>query len=238
MPTSHLKKIVPLILAVILLFGVGTEGTVSQAAEMPDLTRNGSISVTMQDSDNKEAISGGTLTLYQAGTVKVENGFSFVLTEAFEGSRQDLTELSADLAENLASYAQTENIDGQSVSVGENGIALFEDLKPGLYLIVQTEAADGFQAVSPFLVSIPENNGDGYIYDVDATPKMSAVSPVPSEPSDSADTPKPAQSKPTGTLPQTGQLNWPVPVLTLCGLLIFTVGWRLYFSKRGEHHAS
>ncbi|MCD8118919.1 MAG: hypothetical protein LUE29_05465 [Lachnospiraceae bacterium] len=29
------------------------------------------------------------------------------------------------------------------------------------------------------------------------------------------------------TLPQTGQLNWPIPVLTICGLMLFLMGWRL-----------
>ncbi|MCD8082640.1 MAG: hypothetical protein LUE86_03685 [Clostridiales bacterium] len=33
-------------------------------------------------------------------------------------------------------------------------------------------------------------------------------------------------------LPQTGQLNWPVPVLTLCGLLMFSLGWKLVFGGK------
>jgi hypothetical protein len=28
-------------------------------------------------------------------------------------------------------------------------------------------------------------------------------------------------------LPQTGQLRWPVPVLTALGALLFIIGWRL-----------
>ncbi|MCC8126488.1 MAG: hypothetical protein LIO92_03690 [Clostridiales bacterium] len=35
-------------------------------------------------------------------------------------------------------------------------------------------------------------------------------------------------------LPQTGQLNWPIPVLTLCGLAVFALGWKLFFG--GKKH--
>jgi hypothetical protein len=33
-------------------------------------------------------------------------------------------------------------------------------------------------------------------------------------------------------LPQTGQLNWPIPVLVILGLAMFSVGWNLRFGKR------
>lgn len=36
----------------------------------------------------------------------------------------------------------------------------------------------------------------------------------------------------TPKLVQTGQLNWPIPVLAGCGLLLFAVGWALVFLKR------
>ncbi len=33
-------------------------------------------------------------------------------------------------------------------------------------------------------------------------------------------------------LPQTGQLNWPVPVLVVLGLLLLAAGWVTRFGKR------
>ena len=30
---------------------------------------------------------------------------------------------------------------------------------------------------------------------------------------------------PLGTLPQTGMLNWPVPVMSVGGILLFSLGW-------------
>ena len=65
--------------------------------------------------------------------------------------------------------------------------------------------------------SIPLADSTGWIYDVDASPKVGAT--VPSTP----DTP---------SLPQTGQLNWPVPVLACSGILLFAAGWCL--NRKGK----
>ncbi|MCD8035848.1 MAG: peptidase [Clostridiales bacterium] len=55
-------------------------------------------------------------------------------------------------------------------------------------------------------------------------------------PDDSHDTPSvdtPSESS-EPALPQTGQLNWPIPVLAVCGLVLFAVGWLLKTSDRKE----
>ncbi len=44
----------------------------------------------------------------------------------------------------------------------------------------------------------------------------------------------PPAEQPEPTLPQTGQLNWPVPVLTCAGLVLFVFGWTLRFTKKNE----
>lgn len=71
--------------------------------------------------------------------------------------------------------------------------------------------------------SIPLADSTGWIYDVDASPKVGAT--VPSTP-DEPDTPD------TPSLPQTGQLNWPVPVLACSGILLFAAGWCL--NRKGK----
>ncbi|MBQ9720353.1 MAG: hypothetical protein IJV64_06615, partial [Oscillospiraceae bacterium] len=54
------------------------------------------------------------------------------------------------------------------------------------------------------------------VYTVDATPKMTLAPASP--------TPTPTPTGPT--LPQTGQLWWPVPVLAVLGLFCVAIGWR------------
>lgn len=103
---------------------------------------------------------------------------------------------------------------------------------------------------------------DKYVYDVDAVPKMGTLSKIPTPPPEdpedpgdhsTTDTPDPVTpvtpAVPVATpilpltpsmdpslLPQTGQLNWPVPVLTVAGLGLFLAGWLLRFGRQGKHH--
>lgn len=238
MRTIYFKKIFPLLLSAILLCSMGL--TAKAAQEMPDVDRIGSISVTMQDSDSGESVPGGTLTLYKAGDILVKNGFSFVLTDAFAGSRLDLSDVkSSELAEKLAAYATEQNLSGTSVEADENGEVTFSDLETGLYLVVQTAAPEGWYAVSPFLVSVPNKGESGYVYDVNATPKMEAITAVPETPENPAE---PAEEKPSGEkmsagrLPQTGQLNWPIPVMAILGVLLFAAGWDLCYAKRRREY--
>lgn len=37
-------------------------------------------------------------------------------------------------------------------------------------------------------------------------------------------------------LPQTGQLNWPIPVMAIAGVLLFALGWTIVFLKEGKRH--
>lgn len=46
----------------------------------------------------------------------------------------------------------------------------------------------------------------------------------------------PTPKRPTSTLIQTGQLNWPIPVLAGLGILLVTVGWALVLAKKKKRH--
>ena len=60
-------------------------------------------------------------------------------------------------------------------------------MKPGLYLLTQSKPAEGFQLISPILVSVPYHvsEEEGYVYDVDASVKPAVereATPSPSPP--------------------------------------------------------
>jgi hypothetical protein len=43
---------------------------------------------------------------------------------------------------------------------------------------------------------------------------------------------------PLADLPQTGQLRWPIPVLSLSGMILFILGWATYRKRnRAEEQA-
>lgn len=100
----------------------------------------------------------------------------------------------------------------------------FPELPHGLYLVVQVEAAPGYEAVQPFLVTVPMLEDGHYVYDVNAYGKT-ALQKTKTDPSDTAPSGTvPAGTIPAGGLPQTGQLNWPIPVLALTGCVLILIG--------------
>lgn len=200
------------------------------AHEVPDPGRTGSITAEM--TYEGEAVGGGSLTIYRVGDVSEDDGnYSFTLTEEFAASGVSLDNISdASVAGSLADYAGTEGLIGTVAEIEDNGRVTVDSLPIGLYLVVQNEAADGYEAVSPFLVSVPMYENGTYVYNVNAEPKMEALTPAPVTP----DEPETPTEPSTGSkLPQTGQLNWPVPVLTVAGLCLFFAGWGLRFGKHG-----
>lgn len=201
------------------------------ALEEPDMSRTGSISITM--TYQGQSVAGGSLTLYRVADVHEENGadYSFVLTEDYAGSQVSLDALGdSGTAQALADYAVQNNLAGTEKTIGKDGIVVFAELEPGLYLLVQQVPAEGYMAVSPFLVSVPAYKDGSYIYDVDGSPKL-ALEQAPTDPPPTTEPPPPQ-------IPQTGLNQWPVPVLAISGLLLVMLGLVLYTAGKKKSHES
>lgn len=197
------------------------------AHDVPDGSKRGRISITM--SYDGETVSGGTLTLYFVAGIAEDNGnYNFTFKGDFIGCSEKLTDIeSGELAGHLAEYAAEGRLTGTAIDIGNDGTAVFSDLEPGLYLIVQSEASDGYEACVPFLVSVPMNENGIYVYEVDASPKIAMEKETETKPETPSAPSRPGSQRPT--LPQTGQLNWPVPVMAFLGVLMFFVGWTIRF---------
>lgn len=250
------------------------------ALEVVDLSRTGSIKVSFYDSETSEAVGGGTLTLYRVAKVQKDNAnLSFVYTNGFEDCGVELGDLSEGelagrLAEKIAATAES-----TTVEISDLGAAEFGDLEVGLYLVVQTTAAENYNVINPFLVSVPIQENGSYVYDVDALPKVGTAAKKTPEPPDTPDTPDtpdkpdeenpntpaapgpnnpdgwvlgangekiylnpeaPSPDNPNGHvmgahgLPQTGQLNWPIPVLAVTGVVLVAAGIKLKKGTRKD----
>lgn len=248
------------------------------ALEVVDLSRTGSIKVSLYDSETSEAVGGGTLTLYRVAKVQKDNAnLSFVYTNGFEDCGVELGDLSEGelagrLAEKIAATAES-----TTVEISDLGVAEFGDLEVGLYLVVQTTAAENYNVINPFLVSVPIQENGSYVYDVDALPKVGTAAKKTPEPPDTPDTPdtpdapdKPEEENPNTPaapgpdnpdgwvlgahgekiypnpdnpngyvmgahgLPQTGQLNWPIPVLAATGVVLVAAGIKLKKGTRKD----
>lgn len=215
-------------LSMIFAFHIFLTALPVYAGIAPDLSRKGSVSISFQDKGT--SVVGGEVCLYPIAYAFDEDGdFLYEYTNGLENCGIDLGNLEdSKLASRLES-ALSENAKKTTATVGSDGKAVFSDLTPGLYLLKQSKAADGYEAVSSFLVSVPQKEGDSWIYDVDASPKMETLSKTPETSKKTSKTPT---GKTASTLPQTGQLNWPIPILAIAGLSLLLIGRELSREKK------
>lgn len=125
-----------------------------------------------------------------------------------------------DKAKALAYYCEKNNYYTSSAVTDKNGELKFDDLEIGLYLVARTktDSANADFITDPLLVFIPERVNDEVIYDVVSTPKFSYSSPG------NPDSPNNPNTPSDGTLPQTGQLMWPITVLAVLGCFLILGG--------------
>ncbi len=228
------------------------------AADTPslDLDEYGSISVTLYSDENECAVTDGELSVYEIADLYLDDGnMAYELTDDFASSGISLDDIEdTALPEEISKYIEANDIDPlETVEVDEDGFLEFLDLAPGLYLVTQSTLSEGYYAIEPFLVTVPQADADGWIYDVDATPKTEVI---PDEDDTDDDNGNQSSGSPNSSgnfgnnnsggsgnsgnsgssgssssdqskLPKTGQLNWPIPVLAVLGIVFIIAGYVL-----------
>lgn len=96
-------------------------------------------------------------------------------------------------------------------TVDQHGMAVFSNLAPAFYLVIRTNTVEDHDqyAFEPFLVGVPMVWEGSISSSVTASPKY-------------------GWTWTDEQLPQTGQLNWPVPVLLLLGTALIVLGLKSY----------
>lgn len=213
---------------------------VCKAAAGPDFNQKGSITILMKDEETNSAVPGGEVCLYYVAEIQ-EKSLEYSYTGEFTQCGLSLKDLEDGmLPKDLWEFAEKQKITGVQKEIDENGTVVYEDLALGLYLVVQTKAAEGYYAINPFLITVPVLEKAQWVYDVSSQPKMEPLSGSGS-PAGSPDlgplpvpAPKPVpQPGPilqlNPLIPKTGQLWWPVPVLAFAGSVCILIG--LMFGK-------
>ena len=197
-------------------------------ADAFDLSRTGTIALEMKDASGR-AIAGGVFRLYRVGDAAVrDNNLIFDLTAEFAGSGANLDDLSRpELAASLAEYAGAHDLPCTEQAADAEGRALFENISCGLYLAVQKapESDYGYERMAAFLVSIPMTENGELTYAVTARPKAEKNLPVTPAPQ-----PTPPPDEPN--LPQTGLPRALAMSMAASGLVLFVIGWVLFFSRK------
>ena len=166
------------------------------------------------------------VAMIQVTPMDKHGNFSFAPLPAYQGKDLSEKNLTPELAKELAGMVKASS--AIKPASFKSGVVTFDNLELGLYLIVQTKSISGYEKVAPFLVSVPLWDKDHYLYEINVSEKFEIKKepPTPGTP----ETP----DQPGDKLPQTGQVNWPMPVLLILGVALIVTGTAL---KRKSKHA-
>ena len=161
-------KFISIILIVLGLFMM----PMTVFAQSLDVDHLGSISVNLMDQDGKTPIVGAELSLYHVATVTLDskNNLNYTFTNAFENCGVALDDPT--LSIKLDVFVEDHSVLSEKLATDAYGKAFFTNLPLGLYFVKQTNNVTGYAPCTSFLVTIPNDNINGYVYDVDASPKI------------------------------------------------------------------
>jgi hypothetical protein len=109
--------------------------------------------------------------------------------------------------------------------------SVLENNVPDGYTVSYTADGTILTITNQSTTNIPDTPTPGGNVPLGPTPGGNVT---PGSPTSGQKVPKtPTPTSTSGKLPQTGQLWWPVPVLTFAGLLLFTAGW---YRRHGNDH--
>ena len=161
------RKFISIILTIWVLLMM----PITAFAQSFDAARLGSISVTLMDQDGKTPIAGAELSLYHVATVSLnsKNNLSYIFTYAFEDCGAALDDPA--LSVKLDAFVEEHSPSAKKLVTDVHGKASFTNLPLGLYFVKQTTDVAGYAPCTSFLVTVPNHNTNGYVYDVNASPK-------------------------------------------------------------------
>lgn len=133
--------------------------------------RIGSISVTLMAQDSKTPITGAELSLYYVATVRLnnKNNLSYTFSNTFEDCGCALDDPS--LSTKLDTFVKDNSVSAAKLVTDAHGNVTFPNLPLGLYFVKQTNTVAGYAPCTSFLVTVPNESADGYVYDLNASPK-------------------------------------------------------------------
>lgn len=228
-----------------ILAGTLAGAVPANADEMIDPDETCSITYQLETGANSEPVTaeGGNLEIYQIADIQSgDEGYYYHVLPDFEGAGIDFAqykgeegqkafeENNIDWAGELAAYVTDNSIQPTRTENFDKGSLQIDGLSTGLYLMVQTQEVEGYEKLSPFLLTLPLLSADGeYQYNVDKAAlkmvlKTAAKPDNPGSNKKNSSTTTSSSTHTGGKLPQTGQLWWPVPILIAAGVLLIVIG--------------
>ena len=144
------------------------------------LTVNASYVTGSGASQIKNPVKDVEISLYQVAEASKEGGVvGYKSRLGLERYEPDFNngfsgEENSVIAEAISRLESLESYQIQTVKTNEEGKAVFPDLEPGMYLVMQSAPRKGFYDMGSFLAAVPaaKADGSGWIYEVEAMPKL------------------------------------------------------------------
>ena len=167
-----MKKLIYLLTIIVLLLS-GVNVFASTNNNIVDFSRKGSITVTLIN-EEVNYVEGANIKIY-----KLADAYSNNSNLDFD-YHEDLKVCENAIKENKFNNETLEciynsSVESKELTTNSKGKVIFEGLGLGLYLIEQTNKVDGYSKIEPFLMYIPVNENNGWIYEVDAEPKVDII---------------------------------------------------------------
>lgn len=175
-----MSKMIKRLFSLLAVFTLILTNSLIVHADVPDLNRKGSVSISLTDKETGESINGAEIRLYRAAKTEW-NGHEYIFTpvDGFEGFdisgyKIDDAALPAALKEYAAahdsSYVSEESADGT---------VFFDEVSTGLYLALQVNEVEGYYQIDPFVFTLPmkDPETDSWIFDITALPKPQETEP-------------------------------------------------------------
>lgn len=161
------RKFITILIATLLLLGC----IASVSAETFDPEKTCSIAVTLVDPVDHTPMVGAELRLYYIATVDIteDDQLFYACTATF--AKADIALDDPDLIAKLEAYITSHTVPVEKQRTDETGNATWKNLPLGLYLIRQVGTVEGFAPCDAFLVTVPMKTQDGFLYEVNASPK-------------------------------------------------------------------
>ena len=140
-----------------------------------DAARKGSISVTLTEGSEKKPVAGAELSAYYVAEARIGTDQKLLYSYTGDFVNCDFSLDDPKLTEKLEAYIGEKKLEGNKQVTDAKGAAVYSNLPLGLYFVMQKETEAGQASCTPFLVTVPMQNDNGFVYDVDASPKTDVV---------------------------------------------------------------
>lgn len=166
----------PLVSIVALIMSLTMFAYSFSTAASAIVNKNGSITLHVADATTGKVIENASFRLYFfAAAYEKNNGVGYDYVVPYDGCNMDMGNLQdAYLPVHLTHFALTHDLPYTVKSSDKNGSIVFDNLVPGVYLIVPMGDIPDYFMPSPFVINIPlyDKENKNWVYDINATPKM------------------------------------------------------------------